>query len=420
MLLLSLVYAQSGLGAPAADVQALALLLAATGAGSLLVGAAVLGWVASHVGSLRLRLLIGYGLGLLVMLAVVVVTSILMFLSAHDLSLLLLLLGFATAISLALGYSIASSLTDDISVLTVTARKLMHGDWAARVGATGSDEIAQLATTIDSMADQLRLRFEREHELDASRRNLIAGVSHDLRTPLATAQGMVESILDGVVKDPDEVQRFLRLIRADVQLLSRLIDDLFELSQIEAGALRLHLEPTLLGEVIATAIEPYQARSPRSGIAIECHVDPDLPAVMADGPRLQRVLRNLLDNAERYTHAGGSVRVEARRDGHVAVITVRDSGSGVSPYDLERVFDRFYQSDVEPQSASEPRKAGAGLGLAIARGLVEAHGGRIWAESAGSIGAVFRFVLPLTGVVEPKDSRRVPVGARAWGEQRGC
>jgi signal transduction histidine kinase len=192
-----------------------------------------------------------------------------------------------------------------------------------------------------------------------------------------------------------EVRRFLHLIRSDVLLLSRLIDDLFELSQIEVGALRLDLAPTDLPELIDETIEAYRAQARGMGLALETRLEAGLPPVAADAPRLQRVLRNLLDNAQRYASTGGLVRVEARVEGGQALISVADTGPGLPGPDVERLFDRLYRGENTASPAADARHDGAGLGLAIARGLVEAHGGRIWAERADPGGAVFRFVIPL-------------------------
>ncbi len=391
----ALLFARSGMHAPSSDVQALAVLLSVSGIGSLLLGAAAVGWARGNLASLRLRLLLGYGLGLAVVLSVVMLTSILMFLNTHDLLLLLLLLTFSSAISLAFGFSVASSLAGEIQALTVTARRLAEGDWSARVQPAGRDEVGQLAATFDAMANQLQRTFERERELEASRRDLIAGVSHDLRTPLATTRAMVESIIDDVVTEPGEVRRFLRLVRSDVLLLSRLIDDLFELSQIEVGALRLDTGPVALQELIPETLEAYRVQAQENGVSLDFAIESGLPLVTADAPRLQRVLRNLLDNAQRYTRPGGSIRVEARSADNGARVSVADTGPGLAPGDLERVFDRFYRGEAEAMAPrSDVRARGAGLGLAIARGLIEAHGGRIWAEPGDPVGTVFHFVIP--------------------------
>jgi signal transduction histidine kinase len=331
-----------------------------------------------------------------VALANVVATSLLMFLNTHDLQLLMLLLGFAAAISIAFGASVAAALTSQLGTLTRTAARLAGGDLSVRIGASGSDEVARLAATLDDMAARLQAAFERERELEAARRELVAAVSHDLRTPLATMQAMVEALADGVVREPAEVQRYLQLIRGEVQHLGRLIDDLFELSQIDSGALELRLAPTRLPELLAETIEAYRAQALERGVVLETETEPRIPPVVADSARLQRVLRNLLDNALRYTPSGGSLRVEACLAEGAARVSVVDSGPGLAPGEEERVFDRFYRGDrARPRGEAAGRTVGAGLGLAIARGLVQAHGGRIWAEPASTGGAAFRFTVPV-------------------------
>jgi signal transduction histidine kinase len=170
------------------------------------------------------------------------------------------------------------------------------------------------------------------------------------------------------------------------------------------GALRLDVAPVALPDLIAETLESYRVQAKESSVSLDFATENGLPLVAADAPRLQRVLRNLLDNAQRYTRPGGAIRVEARTDGAAARVSVVDTGLGVAPSDLERVFDRFYQGEQgqgeqgEAPLASAPsgerRARGAGLGLAIARGLVEAHGGRIWAEPGEPAGTAFHFLIP--------------------------
>lgn len=393
----ALLFAGLVMGAPAADVEQLALFLTVSGAGSLAAGAGVVRWAGGRLGSLHLRLALAYGVGLLVAVVNVVATSALMFLSSHDLALLLLLLVFAAVISLVFGYSVAAALTQELGRLARAAGRLAAGDLGARVGAGGADEVARLAAAFDHMAAQLQAAFERERTLEAGRRELIASVSHDLRTPLATTRAMVEAITDGVVTEPAEVQRYLHLIRGEVQHLSRLIDDLFELSQIESGALELQLAPVRLPELLAQTLEAYQARARDGGVVLEQEADAAMPPVAADVSRLQRVLRNLIDNALHYSPPGGRVCVEARPEGTAVRVSVRDSGPGLAPEEMARVFDRFYRGGLARSRAAgaAAQSAGAGLGLAIARGLVQAHGGRMWAEAAPTGGAVFHFTLPV-------------------------
>lgn len=394
----ALLFAGIVMEAPRADVEALARLLSISSAGSLLAGTAVVHWGGGRLRSLRLRLLLAYTAGLVVVCVTVAATSILMFLSSHDLSLVLLVLAFAGVVAIAFGDSVADALTRDLRSLAHAAQRVAGGDWRVRVNPRGTDEVARLAQTFDQMVNQLEGTFRRERETEASRRNLMAAVSHDLRTPLATTRAMVEAILDGVVTDPSEVQRYLELIRGEVHHLGRLIDDLFELTQIEVGALELRLTPTPLTELLSETLEAYEADAHDRGLVLEKEIEPDLPPVSADPPRLQRVLRNLLDNAQRYSPPGSAVRVEARGEGVVARISVSDQGPGLAPEELELVFERFYRGQParSRQSASPGGSGGGGLGLAIARGLVEGHGGRIWAEARKAGGTAFHFTVPFS------------------------
>lgn len=391
------------MGAPPRDVQLLALFLSVSGLLSLLLGALVMRWAGGKIGSLRLRLVVAYGVGLLIALANVLTTSALMFLSAHDLTLLLLLLAFAAVTSLAFAFAVANMLTTELGVLSQTAARLAGGDLGARVSTHGSDEVAQVAAAFDHMADQLQAAFERERTLEAGRRELVSAVSHDLRTPLATTRAMVEALADGVVTDPTDVQRYLQLIRREIQHLSRLIDDLFELSQIESGTLHLRLMPVDLGQFVAEMVAAYQTPAADRGIRLEDALGPDVDAtrIDADPDRLQRILRNLLDNALRYTPSGGIVRVDARSVGVEVELSVSDSGPGIPPEQREQVFERFYQSERSRRRGDAPgdggTSTGAGLGLAIARGLVRAHHGRMWAEPSPLGGASLRFTLPRVG-----------------------
>jgi signal transduction histidine kinase len=343
-----------------------------------------------------LRLALAYGVGLLVALVNVLSTSALMFLSAHDLTLLLLLLVFAAVISLAFSYAVAGVLTSELQALSRAARQLAHGELSTRVGAHGSDELGQLAGAFDEMANQLEQAFARERALEAGRRELISAVSHDLRTPLATTRAMVEALADRVVTEPADVQRYLGLILRETQHLNRLIDDLFELSQIDSGALRLRCMPIDLAQLVSETVAAYQAPASENGIQLDEALASGLQStrVSADPERLQRVLRNLLDNALRHTPRGGRIQVQAGTSSDVVQVSVNDSGPGVPGEELERIFDRFYRGDASRVRVDRP-PVGGGLGLAIARGLVQAHRGRIWAEPSPFGGISVQIRLPL-------------------------
>jgi signal transduction histidine kinase len=365
--------------------------LTASGALSLGLGGLSIHWAGNRIGSVRHRLALAYGVGLLVAVVNVLTTSALMFLNAHDLTLLLLLLAFAAVISLAFAYAVAGALTAQIGGLSAAARRLAEGDLQARVGAHGSDEIGRLAAAFDNMAERLEQAFQRERVLEASRRELITAVSHDLRTPLATTRAMVEALADGVVTDKADVQRYLTLILQETQHLSRLIDDLFELSQIDSGALRLRCMPIDVAELVAETVAAYQAPAAEHAVRLEEAIAS--ARLEADPERLQRVLRNLLDNALRHTPPGGMIEVRAGAHDHAVEVSVSDSGPGVAPEELDRIFDRFYRGE-RSRRRDEGVSSGAGLGLAIARGLIQAHRGRIWAEPSPLGGVCVQIRLP--------------------------
>ena len=398
-----LVLADRLMAIPAGDLKALAALLVASGIGSLLLGSATLRLAGGRLASVRMRLALASGLGLLIVLINVTTTSALMFLSAHDLTLLVLLLAFAAAVSLAFAYAMTGTLSADLERLARAATRLAEGDLTARVGTRSADEVGRVAAAFDHMAERLQHAFERQRELEGERRALVTAVSHDLRTPLSTTRAMVEALADGVVTDEADVQRYLALIRGEVQHLSRLIDDLFELSQIEAGALRLRRVPVdpagLVREVLAAHHAPADARR----IELHASIEPELASVTvcADPDRLQRVLRNLLDNALRHTPSGGTIHVRAGRTTDGMELSVSDSGPGIAVEDREQIFERFYRGEPSRSrtgvAGADASSAGTGLGLAIARALVEAHQGRIWAEPSPLGGAMLRLTLPLVG-----------------------
>jgi signal transduction histidine kinase len=396
-IVVALVVADRMFGAPRRDLELLAWFLTVSGVVSLGLGALAIRWAGGRIGSVRRRLALAYGVGLLVAIVNVLTTSALMFLNAHDLALLLLLLAFAAVISLTFAYAVAGVLTNELGQLSRAAQRLAHGDFSARVMNHGTDEIGQLAAAFDDMAEQLEQAFRRERALEAGRRELITAVSHDLRTPLATTRAMVEALADRVVTDPADVQRYLGLILQETRHLSRLIDDLFELSQIESGALRLHCLPIDLAQLVSETIAAYRAPAAESGVQLEETLTAGLEdtRIQADPERIQRVLRNLLDNALRHTPRGGTVQVLASTASNSVQVSVNDSGPGVSGDELERIFDRFYRGEPS-RRRGDHATAGAGLGLAIARGLVQAHRGRIWAEASPLGGVSVQIRIPLS------------------------
>jgi signal transduction histidine kinase len=255
----------------------------------------------------------------------------------------------------------------------------------------GAAQIAlvALAAAGAALATGLAVRLameERSHrEIDEARRQLVAAASHDLRTPLASLRLLVESIDDGVATGETR-DRYLAEIRTHVAVLSDLIDDLFELSRIEAGDISWTLRQVELGELIGDTVAAMRAPAAERGVRIAAELPPGGVLAQADAEKVQRVLFNLIQNAIRHTPADGSVTVRAHAEGDGIEVEVADDGEGVAAVDGERVFEAFYRGD---QARGED---GAGLGLAISRAIVEAHGGRIWLEDAHP-GTRVRFTL---------------------------
>jgi signal transduction histidine kinase len=238
---------------------------------------------------------------------------------------------------------------------------------------------------------------ERERAAESARRELVTWISHDLRTPLAGIRAMSEALADGVVSDPVETEQYARRIGRETERLADMVDDLFQLSRITSGALRLTLNSVSLGEVVSEAVAAESARAARKGVRLVADPDTNWPVVRGSDPELARVVRNLVSNAVRHTPPDGSVVLAAGAEDGQAWLQVQDGCGGIPEHDLDRVFDVAFRGSVArtPQNPSEgPADSGAGLGLAIARGLVEAHDGRIEASNHGP-GCRFEVRLPL-------------------------
>jgi signal transduction histidine kinase len=318
-------------------------------------------------------------------------TARLMFASQHDLMLATVLLFFAGGIAIAHGWFFAQALTVRIDALEEAAEAIGSGQLGVRVPVNGRDEMTRLARTFNQMADQLQAADARQRQLDTLRRDLIAWVSHDLQTPLASVRVIVEALADDVVDDPETRHRYLRTAQRDIQFLSSLIDDLFQMSQIDAGGLQLERVPIPLDDLISDTVESFtplaRERSIQlGGNACGCGL------ISLDPRRFCRALGNLIGNALRHTPTGGSVTVTAERRAGQVLITVSDTGEGIAPDDLPLIFDRFYRGD----KARSRSTGGAGLGLAITRGIIEAHHGQITCRSAPDQGTSFTITLPIT------------------------
>lgn len=375
---------------PLRDLGLMALYLGITALVSALVGyvAYRMGWI-NFSPALRWTLLGGYALASILTFFNVWFSAQMMFASEHDLLLAIVLLVFASGMAMVLGYFLSSTVTERINQLKNAAEELADGNLKTRVAVNGRDEVASLAETFNQMAEQLQAADQRQRELESLRRDLIAWVSHDLQTPLTSMRAILEALSDGVVEDPETVKRYLLTAQRDVRSLSSLIDDLFHLAQLDAGGLPLHRADASLSDLVSDTLESFTELAKQQQITLEGNVDSDVDPVHMDTQAIGRVLNNLIGNALRHTPAQGRVSVWVRRNPNVEV-TVSDTGEGIRAEDIPHVFERFYRGEKSRSRAT----GGAGLGLAIARGIVQAHGGEINVESEMGKGAQFTFRLP--------------------------
>jgi signal transduction histidine kinase len=373
------------------DLELMAQLLALTAGISVVVGygAHRLGWL-ERAPSLRSALVGTYLLASLLTFLNVWITARLMFASEHDLRLATVLLIFAGGIAVALGSFFAHAFSRRIARLENAARKIQQGDLSIRVDLGGTDEIAALGRAFNQMAGRLESAQQKQVELDALRRDLVAWAGHDLRTPLASIQVLVEALVDGLVDDPEATRKYLLQAKKQVDSLSLLVNDLFQVSQLDAGGLPLKFETASLSDLISDTLESFSGLAKQGGVHLSGSASADIDPLDFDVQYMGRVLNNLVSNALRHTPPGGSVTVRAERAPGVVTVSVHDTGEGIAPEDLRFVFERFYRGEKSRRRAS----GGAGLGLAIARGIVEAHGGRISVKSFPGGGTEFAFTLP--------------------------
>jgi signal transduction histidine kinase len=347
-------------------------------AGGTLAAGIGLALVARRLPTLRQRV-VALALGAVTLpLGAVLASGMLMFDSGHDLTVLAVATASGAAVLVG-ALLVARSVLDPVAHVRRASESLARGDLTARAPENGPAEVAELGAAFNLMAGELERLFD-------ARRQLVAHASHDLRTPLASLQAMLEAIEDGLVPAED----YLPAMHDQVRHLGRLVDDLFELARIDAGALDLELREVRLDGLVEGCVRGVEARAEARGVRLESHVEGGVPAVRCAPDHLERVLLNLLTNALRHTPSDGSVAVLVASASDGVRISVEDTGEGIAPEALEQAFERFWRAD----SARRRDGAGAGLGLAIARGLVEAQGGRIWAEERPGGGARVSFVLP--------------------------
>ena len=288
-----------------------------------------------------------------------------------------------TVIALLLGVGVARSLTSPLRELTEATRAMSAGDLDQHISVRSDDELGELARSFNQLSDDLLASRE-------LRRQMTADIAHELRTPLSLILGHAEGLVDGVLPPSEET---FEIIHDEARRLNRLIDDLRTLALSDAGELTLEREPVSPGLLLERAVAAHRAAAQSQDVELTLAEEEALPLVNADPDRIAQVLHNLLSNALRYTPAGGSITLSAGMSDEGVSFAVRDTGPGIPEEEFDHVFDRFYRGD----KARQRHEGGAGLGLAIAKSLVERHGGRMWVESEVGAGTTFYFTLPTAG-----------------------
>lgn len=292
-----------------------------------------------------------------------------------------------------LAFLLLRQLMTPLKRLADAAHRIAEGDLTKRVEVASSDEIGYLGQSFNDMASSLEAAEE-------AKKRMIADVSHELRTPLTAVRSALEALRDGLIEPTQET--FANLHNRLV-LFTRLVNDLHQLALADSGRLSIHRSPCHLSAIVEGIVDTIGAQLEDAGLSLDEQIDPRLPVLDVDGQRIEQIMLNLLANAIRHTPDGGRISISAATaENREVVVSVCDSGPGLAPSDVAHVFDRFYQADdartrtpLEAPAKSPEATAGAGLGLSIAKALVEAHGGRIWVENASGGGACFRFALPI-------------------------
>ncbi len=348
-----------------------------------------LGWMYRSKG-LKTTMLGGYAITLTIVLLNMGLISRVMFTSVQDVVLTGILLIFTSGIVMTFGYFLSQTLTERMEELAKAAEEIAQGNLAMRVPVTGNDELARLGNAFNDMAIQLDQMDIRQREMRKMRNELLAWIGHDLRTPLTSIRAMLEALADQVVEDPDTIQRYLATAQKETRYLSRLIDDLFDMSQMEAGGLRLDIQENSLTDLVSDTLESFTEQAFKEGILLDGSVEKDVDPVVMDAQLIGRVLTNLTSNAIRYTPPGGTVSIHAKKMGTRIQVEVIDNGDGIKAEDIPFVFERFFRGE----KSRSRQTGGTGLGLAISRGIVEAHEGQIRVESTEGVGTRMIFTIP--------------------------
>jgi len=363
-----------------ADGVVTAALLVAIGAAGL-AGAHVAAARRRRVGPLRRQFSLAVALAVGEIVAAVVVFALLMFVAEHDALLIAVLAAFAGVVAARAAQLLAGGVMRDVVVVRDGLEAVGRGDRRPLLATEGRDEIAELAAAAAAMVE--RLAGE-----EAARRDLVAAVSHDLRTPITSLRLLAEAMRDDLIDDGSRADVLDRMT-THIQALSALIDDLFELSRLESGDVQWSTERVALADLVDETVDALRPQAERKQLRLRSDVSGGGADADASPEKVQRVLFNLIQNAIRHTPPDGAITVRAQPRDDAVEVEVADTGAGIEPADRERVFEAFFRGEAQRARTED----GVGLGLAISRAIVEAHGGRIWLADA-EVGTSVRFSLP--------------------------
>ena len=345
-------------------------------------------WVRSRAGSLSRQFALVVAIAVAPVLAALVVVSVLMVVSGHEAVLVAAVVVLAGVLAAIGAKLVANGILRDVETIRDGLRAVGRGERDVSIETSARDELAELAAAANAMIGELEAEAAARDQSDRARRDLVAAVSHDLRTPITTLRLLAEAVGDDIVVDVDTRRVYLQRMRTHIDALSALIDDLFELSRLEAGDISWSLERVPLHELVTETVEAMRVQAEAKRIAVVTRVPDQLAPARANPEKLQRVLFNLIQNAIRHTPADGSVVVRAEPVASGIEVEIADTGDGIAPEERERVFTAFYRGGADAARTGD----GAGLGLAVSRAIVEAHGGRIWLADSSN-GTSVRFSL---------------------------
>ncbi|GAB1421306.1 hypothetical protein MASR2M15_14620 [Anaerolineales bacterium] len=344
-------------------------------------------------GSLQRSLLLVIVFTILMLLITIWIVSAYTYINQNYLTLTSTMLVFSGLAAISFSFFVSRGITDRLHHLSHAATQLADGHLDVRLDIEGNDEITSLMETFNIMAHNLEILDQQKQAMESNRRDFVAWVSHDLRTPLTSMRVMMEAMADGIITDAETIHRYHDNSLREIEHMSRLIDDLFELAQIDIGHVQIEKELTCIPDLISDTIGSMNPKATQKNLYLEGSVDKGIDSIEMAPDKIQRVLYNLLENAIAYTPEGQNVRVNASLQDQTILFEVNNTGVVIPPNILPNLFDSFFRGESSRARLNGDR--GTGLGLAIAKGFVEAHQGKIWVESNLQQGTSFFFTLPI-------------------------